>query len=161
MPFLLRPAMPREGIPKKGKGLENVPPRLRQIGASVGIDFTGACDRVPNTVEMHALLAYAASVAPAKQSALQEVLFRHYFTDGLYPAGTNLSIAAEEVGLDGAAALAFAEDPKNQAQVVAEARRNSQTTSGVPFFRVNGEDAFSGAQPPAAILSLIEEAARD
>ena len=42
----------------------------------MGITFTGACDRAPNSTEAHALLAYAEQVAPDKQNALQEVLFR-------------------------------------------------------------------------------------
>ena len=101
--------MPPEGVPKQGKGAENVNPRLRAAGEAVGINFTGACDRAPNSTEAHALLAYAAKVSPDKQNALQEVLFRHYFTDGLYPAGANLAAAATEAGLDGAAAQAFAD----------------------------------------------------
>ena len=42
---------------------------------------------------------------------------RHYFTDGLYPDATNLKAAAEEAGLDGAAAVAFAEDQEEQRKV--------------------------------------------
>lgn len=160
MPFLLRPSMPAEGVLKKGKGLQNVNPRLRAVGSAVGIEFTGACDRAPNSVEAHALLAYAAEVAPAKQNDLQEILFRHYFTDGLYPSGANLAAAATECGLDGEAALAFAQDPKNKVAVMEEARYNARTTTGVPFFRIGGEDAFSGAQPPEVILELIKEAAQ-
>eukprot|EP00325_Prymnesiales_sp_UTEX-LB-985_P024979 CAMPEP_0174722462 /NCGR_PEP_ID=MMETSP1094-20130205/38540_1 /TAXON_ID=156173 /ORGANISM="Chrysochromulina brevifilum, Strain UTEX LB 985" /LENGTH=152 /DNA_ID=CAMNT_0015923329 /DNA_START=180 /DNA_END=638 /DNA_ORIENTATION=- len=152
--------MPPEGVLKKGVGLQNVNPRLRAAGAAVGINFTGACERAPNSVEAHALLAYAAKMAPAKQNDVQEVLFRHYFTDGLYPSGANLAAAAKECGFDGEAALAFVQDPKNKAAVIEEASRNAQVTRGVPFFRIGGEDAFSGAQPPDAILELIEEAAQ-
>jgi len=152
--------MPPEGVLKNGRGQQNVNQRLRAVGQSVGIDFTGACDRAPNSVEAHALLAYAAEVSPQKQNDLQEVLFRHYFTDGRYPAGANLAAAAAEVGLDSEAALAYAQDDKNKARVVEEARQNSMSgVSGVPFFRINGEDAFSGAQPPEAIREMIEEAA--
>jgi len=152
--------MPPEGIPKAGKGLQNVNPRLRQVGSSVGINFTGECDRAPNSVEAHALLLYALDQAgAAKQNELQEVLFRHYFTDGLYPSGANLAAAATEVGLDGNAALAFAQDPKNKSKIVEEARCNSRGgVSGVPFFRINGEDALSGAQPPDAFLKMLDEA---
>jgi len=160
-PFLLRPNMPPEGKLKAGKGLQNVNPRLRQVGATVGINFTGECDRAPNSVEAHCLLEFALEQAgPAKQTELQEVLFRHYFTDGLYPSGANLAAAATEVGLDGEVALAFAQDPRNKAAVVEEARRNSMGgVTGVPFFRVDGEGVFSGAQPPAAFLEVIDEAA--
>ena len=72
----------------------------------------------------------------------------------------DLAAAAAEVGLDSEAALAYAQDDKNKARVVEEARQNSMSgVSGVPFFRINGEDAFSGAQPPEAIREMIEQAA--
>ena len=104
---------------------------------------------------------HAAEVAPDKQNALQEVLFRHYFTDGLFPDGENLAAAAHEVGLDADAARKAAESEENQSAVAAEARQISRAgVSGVPFFFVNGEPAFSGAQPPAVFKSLLEDAAR-
>lgn len=57
-------------------------------------------------------------------------------------------------------AQAFAEDPANKAEVAEEARRNAMRgVSGVPFFRLNGADACSGAQPPALLLEMINEAA--
>lgn len=133
---------------------------MRAAGKAVGIEFTGKCDRYPNSLGVHALLKWAGEVAPAKQSALKEVLFRQYFTDGLYPDGPNLEAAAIEVGLDGAAARSAAEAEENQRTVAEEARQISRMgVSGVPFFFVNGEPAFSGARPPAEFLRLFNEAA--
>ena len=157
LPFQLRPNMPAEGVAKNGVGQQNVNPRLRAAGAAVGIDFTGLTPRHPNTTEFHAVMKYAAEHGTNKQqNDLQEIMFRHYFTDGKYPDATNLRDAAIEAGLDGDKALAFAQDPTNKAAVVDEARRNSMRgVSGVPFFCFNGEDAFSGAQPPAAIVEVL------
>ena len=160
LPFQLRPDVPPEGEPKGGTPESRVGARIKTAGVAVGITFTGKCDRRPNTLAAHALLKHAAEVAPTKQNELQEVLFRHYFTDGLFPAGDNLAAAAREVGLDGDAALAYAESEENQSAVAAEARQISRAgVSGVPFFFVDGEPAFSGAQPPAVFTRLLEDVA--
>ena len=46
-PYFLRPNMPEEGIEKAPNTPDNprVGARMKQAGASVGIDFTGKCDR--------------------------------------------------------------------------------------------------------------------
>ena len=104
LPFQLRPNVPPEGVLKGGTPETRVGARMKAAGEAVGISFTGKCDRYPNSLPVHALLRYAAEVAPAKQSELQEVLFRHYFTDGRLPSGDNLADAAREVGIDADAA---------------------------------------------------------
>ena len=92
-PFLLRPTMPVEGVEKTPATPDNprVNPRLKEAGESVGIDFTGLTDRYPNSVDAHRLLAFALRTAgSAAQGELSEALFKAYFTDGVYPGGTNL-----------------------------------------------------------------------
>ena len=92
-------------------------------------------------------------------TALQEVLFRHYFHDGLYPEGANLVAAAAEVGIDGEAARAFAESDEAKAAAAAEAQEASMSgITGVPFFFFNGKPGFSGAQDPATFLRALEQA---
>ncbi|KAL1500356.1 hypothetical protein AB1Y20_013019 [Prymnesium parvum] len=153
--------MPAEGVPKDGTPQSRVGARMKAAGEAVGIAFTGLCDRYPNSLGAHALLQYAAEVAPAKQNELQEVLFRQYFTDGVCPMGASLAAAAAEVGLDGEAARKYAEAEANQRAVATHAREISRSgVTGVPFFYVNGKPAFSGAQSPSAFLQVIEEAAR-
>jgi len=162
LPFQLRPNVPMEGVPKGGTPETRVGVRMKAAGEAVGITFTGKCDRYPNSLAAHALLKYAAKVSPSKQSELQEVVFRQYFTDGLYPSVDNLAAAALEVGLDSEAAREFAESEENQSAVEAEAREISRAgVTGVPFFFVNGEPAFSGAQPPATFVRLLDEAAAE
>lgn len=85
-------------------------------------------------------------------------MFRHYFTDGRFPAGENLAAAATEAGIDGPAARCFAESDKNQAAAQAAAQRNAASgVTGVPYFIVNGKPAFSGAQPPEAFVEAFQE----
>jgi len=186
LPFQLRANIPPGGVPKGGTPESRVPARMKAAGAAAGIDFTGKCDRYPNSLAAHALLRYAADLAPSKQSDLQEVqchrptvvsvcsnmpinltrmrmrqvLFRQYFTDGLYPDGETLAAAAKEVGLDAVQARAYAESQDNQRLAAEEARAISMRgVSGVPFFFINGEPALSGAQPPHVLTAMINEAA--
>lgn len=96
-----------------------------------------------------------------KQHQLQEVLFRHYFTDGRYPDLSNLRSAAEEVGLDGAEAVTALQDTARQGRVRQEGLSYSQKgVSGVPFFVIGGQPAFSGAQPPAVFVEELKKAAK-
>jgi predicted DsbA family dithiol-disulfide isomerase len=155
---LLRHNIPKDGVPKGGTPESRAGARMKAAGQQVGIDFTGLCDRYPNTLAYHALLKYAEETQPKKQNVLADILFRHYFTDGRYPAGENLAAAATEAGLDGPEARRYAEDEDNQAAVAAEARANAQRgISGVPFFIINGEPAFSGAQQPGAFVEIFEQ----
>jgi len=149
--------MPEEGKAKGGDPSTRTPARLKQAGAAVGIDFTGKTDRYPNTVKAHTLLLHCEKTAPEKQNQLQEVLFRHYFTDGRYPDEQNLKAAAEEVGLDAEAAMAAVADPAEQDAAKMEAARySSGGISGVPFFFVNGQPLGSGAQPPQVFVQAFK-----
>eukprot|EP00998_Keelungia_sp_KM082_P007541 NODE_3736_length_857_cov_62.254795_g3713_i0.p1 GENE.NODE_3736_length_857_cov_62.254795_g3713_i0~~NODE_3736_length_857_cov_62.254795_g3713_i0.p1 ORF type:complete len:179 (-),score=42.54 NODE_3736_length_857_cov_62.254795_g3713_i0:140-676(-) len=161
-PFLLRPNMPEDGVEKAPNTPDNprVGARMKAAGAAVGIDFTGKTDRYPNTVLAHTLMDFAAQQGDSKQNELAEVLFRHYFTDGRYPDIANLTAAAEEVGLDKAAAVQHMETESNQQRVRREASSWSRKgVSGVPYFYVNGKDlGLSGAQPPDTLLAAIDQA---
>ena len=153
--------MPKEGQAKDPNTPpeRRAPPRLKAAGANVGIDFTGLTDRYPNSTKMHTLMAYVLEIDGAEiQNMLAEITFRHYFTDGRYPNDENLRAAAAEAGVkDLDAAMAYANDPTNQAVVANEARfYSSQGISGVPFFIFNGKPVASGAQPPSHFKNLIE-----
>ena len=50
---------------------------LQKEGVEVGIDFTGKCDRLPNTLQAHALLEYAKEHdGGSKQNEMAEALFQ-------------------------------------------------------------------------------------
>lgn len=161
LPFLLRPSMPVEGKPKAPDTPSNprVGAGLRQAGNNVGINFTGKCDRYPNTVLAHRLLHYALKNNGADvQNKLAEVLFRGYFTDGYYPNVENLSALAKEVGLDAEKTKAFLESSEDEALVVQQASEMSASgISGVPFFIVNDKVTFSGAQPVQTFLQVFDQ----
>jgi len=128
---------------------------MAAAGAAVGIDFTGKCDRAPNTVGAHTLLKYFEG--KPEQNRLQEILFRQYFTDGLYPDFSNLRAAAEEAGaddLDEVMAAVASKDAQKAVQVEA-AGYSRQGVNGVPFFIFNGEPQFSGAQPVSAFKRAL------
>eukprot|EP00935_MAST-01C_sp_MAST-1C-sp1_P001732 g1732.t1 len=152
--------MPLEGIEKAPDTPDNprVNYRLKKIGEDVGIDFTGKCDRSPNTVLAHCLLDYALlAEGPEKQNELQEILFRAYFTIGIYPDLDNLLKLASEAGLRTKDARLHMEDPEVKAKVTAEAREYSrQGVNGVPMFYLNGEPLFSGAQDAEKFVKAFE-----
>lgn len=155
--------MPEHGKPKDPvkDPSERVGAWMKRAGESATppVVFTGKCDRYPNSLAAHGLLKFAEQNAPKKQNDLQEVLFRHYFHDGLYPEGANLAAAAREIGLDGEAARAYAESDAVKKAVALEAREASTSgISGVPYFFFNGRPAFSGAQDESVFLRAIEDA---
>jgi len=57
-PFMLRPGLPEDGMPKGGEPASRVPHHLKQAGRSVGIDFTSLTDRTPNTEVFHATIKF-------------------------------------------------------------------------------------------------------
>ena len=116
-----------------------------------------------------------------------EILFRQYFTDGLYPDSTALKAAAAEAGLDIAAATAYFEDEDNWALIRSADRKYKQGgIDAVPYFMVNGAGVFAvsylsvlcalfvpnlhqvnhnsglqGARPPEQLVQAFEEAYTD
>lgn len=161
MPYFLRHGIPEEGTPKPGgPGPHQVNARLRDIGRSVGIDFTGLCPRFPNTLKAHCLLTYALEAQGVEmQNKVQEIVFRQYFTDGLYPDLKNLVQAAEEAGLPADDTRRVLEEGRYEEQVRKQVEESSrQVRTGVPAFFINGKFAFSGAQPPDMLLQELRRA---
>mmetsp|Transcript_36970 Transcript_36970/g.96872 ORF Transcript_36970/g.96872 Transcript_36970/m.96872 type:complete len:177 (-) Transcript_36970:1323-1853(-) len=155
-PFQLRPHNPPEGVPKAPDTPENprVGARMKAAGQAVGIDFTGRCDRSPNTLLAHILMDYAEETT-GSNDALAERLFQAYFTDGIFPSLDNLVTLAEDVGLDAGTARGRMTDPVTIDRVQAEIMRNKRETRGVPYFIVNGGEAFSGAHPPETFKRIF------
>ena len=154
--------MPEDGAPKNPANdpRERVGARMRSAGEAVGIDFTGKTDRYPNSTKAHVLLSFAERDSGREvQNRLQEILFRHYFTDGKYPDEANLREAAAEAGLNVEKAMAAVASKSEQDAVRREAEQSSRMgISGVPYFFVNGKPMGSGAQPPEAFLQAFDRA---
>lgn len=157
---MLRPGIPEEGVPKAPNTPNNprVGVRMQSAGAAVGIDFTGKCDRVPNTLLAHCLLDYVLEAhGAAKQNEVQEGIFKSYFTDGLYPDSSNLVTVGEKSGLEKIEVEAALRDADRMERVRWEIEQNSrQVRGGVPFFVFNGRPAFSGAQDPSTFHEIFD-----
>lgn len=142
---------------------------MKQAGNAVGINFTGKCDRAPNSLQSHCLLTLAEKeLGWQKQNELQEMLFQAYFTDGVYPDEDNLVAIGQRIGLEEAKIRAALQlnnsDPASTANsTVQEVRKNSMMTRGhgVPFFIFNGAPAFAGAQEVDTFVQVFNQLAVD
>lgn len=141
--------MPLDGK-DKGPG-PHVNPRLKAAGAAVGIDFTGKTQRYPNTVQAHELLTLALEKhGPKVQDKVSEILFRSYFTDGVYPGGDNLVGIGVEAGMGEEEVKQLLVTGAKADEIAAEdSAVKRRGVHGVPYFFFNGQDfGLSGAQNP-------------
>lgn len=170
-PFELDPTIPPEGMDfrtkmaaKMGRPASELGPvfdRVRQAGAGTGLSFDfDRIGRAPNTLRSHALIA---GVPAAVRDAVIDAIHAAYFEEGrdIGDPETLVAVAAG-AGVPEDEARAILADPDALAAVREEAAGLSQSgISGVPFFVFGGTHALSGAQPPAALLAAMRQAAAD
>uniref|UniRef100_A0A6U3Z426 DSBA-like thioredoxin domain-containing protein n=1 Tax=Ditylum brightwellii TaxID=49249 RepID=A0A6U3Z426_9STRA len=158
---MLRPNTPLDGLPKPPNTPSNprVGAHMKSAGASVGIDFTGKCDRTPNTLLGHTLLEFALEKhGVVTQNELAEKIFKMYYTDGIFPDANNLSIVGQECGLEKSDIEdVLSDDERLETTQVAIHRNRNKVRSGVPFFVFNGQPAFSGAQDPSTFHQVFDQ----
>jgi len=166
--FFLNPSIPPEGfdfIPymqAKFNGRVDIKDALdgpRRMGEAVGLTLNmDKITKAPNSTLSHCLIALA---PPDIREQVIEQIYAAYFEHGqdigdvetLIQIGEKFGMSEDSlrVGLSGEAV---------RAQVEAEAREASRLgISGVPFFIVNEKYAFSGAQPPEAIVNVLRRVA--
>lgn len=160
-PFELNPDMPAQGQEllehlalKYGASPAQLQQMHQQIGAraaALGLEFTERRTHIYNSFDAHRLMHWLAREGQADQVlALQQALFRCYFTEG----GGNL--AAQEVllavvraqGLD----VARAAQVLGSAAFAAEVRQRqadwqAQGIRSVPSVVINGRHLVQGGQP--------------
>jgi predicted DsbA family dithiol-disulfide isomerase len=132
--------------------------RMTEVAARDGLEFNFDLARGGNTFDAHRLLHLAA--AHAAQDALKERLMRAYLTEGKLIGDTAvLAQLATEVGL-----------PEDEVRDVlatdrfaAEVREDERTASSlgiraVPFFVLDRSIGASGAQAPAVLTDMLEQA---
>jgi predicted DsbA family dithiol-disulfide isomerase len=187
-PYMLRPNTPDEGTPKDNTPAKRVGDRLKAAGQSVGIDFTGLTDRVPNTALFHATLHYLQENTTELQlsweaiTAVHESIFDGYFTTGIFPDEqgmlqavqtsfvkyykTNDSAKAATVQNQMIEAIAGLYKDQYQLYKLKDVVRQEALEAsyhkeirGVPTFAFNGEIAFSGAQPVSVFVDALRDAA--
>ncbi len=156
LPFLLDPAIPRDGLDRQAYLREKFGDRpkaqavetaLLEAGEEEGIAFAfDKITRTPNTIDAHRLILWSRSTGC--QPALVERLFQMYFVEGRDIGAPEVLIeAANAVGMDAhltAQLLVSERDVDRVVKEVSTAYRIGVT--GVPTFILNGRYALVGAQ---------------
>jgi predicted DsbA family dithiol-disulfide isomerase len=131
---------------------------MTAAAAAEGLDFHFERAVRANTADAHQLIHLAG--LRGVQDAMKERLLRAYFTEGEAVADRGVLIRlAVDAGLDEAEARAALDG----ATYLGAVRRDEQEAvafgiSGVPFFVIDRKYGVSGAQPPSALLQVLEQA---
>ncbi len=168
--FFLNDQVPPEGynfrdyMQKRFNGrvtLDALFERPREAGKRVGLEFNfDRVQKTPNTTLSHRLVALAPE---EKKEAVVDAIYTAYFQDGRDIGDLEVLVAiAAEVGLDAEAIRQQLGGDAGLDQVLADVQWARQAgISGVPFFVINDRYAFSGAQPPDAILRVLQQVAHE
>jgi predicted DsbA family dithiol-disulfide isomerase len=146
---------------KYGPGaFDSMTSRLAALGADVGIDYRFDLAKRVGTVDAHRLLAWAWDAGgAASQDALQERLFRAYFTEGANVAEHDTLVRlAGDAGLDHSTATEFLRSGAHAAEVAADLREAAdRQLTGVPAFLVGGRALVPGAQDAETFRLVLEQ----
>ncbi|OLT07366.1 hypothetical protein BJF90_14030 [Pseudonocardia sp. CNS-004] len=132
--------------------------QMTEMAAADGWDFHFERARRGNTFDAHRLLHLAAD--RGVQDAVKERLFRGYFTDGEHIADHDtLARLGAEAGLDADEARDVLASDRYADEVRAdEQQARAYGITGVPFFVVDRKYGVAGAQPPEALLQVLDTA---
>ena len=135
--------------------------RVTAMAAEAGLQYDFDKAIVANSFDAHRLSHLAKR--EGKQDAMEERLFRAYFSEGLNTADHETLVRlAVEVELDEQVVRTmlggtdFADDVERD---IYEAQQVG--ARGVPFFVFNNRYALSGAQPPQLFLQVLQKVAAD
>ncbi|KAH6686852.1 DSBA-like thioredoxin domain-containing protein [Plectosphaerella plurivora] len=165
-PFYLDPTAPTQGIPWPQRAAQKfgadrvaaMEGRLRQIGASEGINFSfnGV---VGNTRDSHRVIQLAKArenaSTPGLQSAVVRSIMKSYFEeDGDITSRDMLVAAAARGGLDAEETRRWLEEGKGGDEVDREVNEAFAIgVSGVPHFIIDGKYQVGGAQDPSEFIA--------
>ena len=141
------------GIPvEQAKALND---RVTAMALDVGLEYDFDRAIVANSFDAHRLSHYAKK--HGRQDAMEERLFRAYFTEGKNTADHETLVQlAEEIGLDSSEVrlmLAGREYADNVGRDIYEAHQVG--AQGVPFFVFDSKYSVSGAQPTELFLQVL------
>jgi predicted DsbA family dithiol-disulfide isomerase len=171
--FELDPTSPRDETPLTVKRLATkygmseaqalaAQQQMTERAAAVGLTFNLEGQRSGNTRDAHRLIQLAHQ--RGAQDAMAERLYRAYFTDGrsIFDADSLAALAGEVEGLDADEVAATLRTDAFEEQVVAdEEQAQALGVTGVPFFVIDRRYGLSGAQPPEALLEVLNRAAAE
>jgi predicted DsbA family dithiol-disulfide isomerase len=164
--YFLNPAIPPAGyrfqeyMHAKGGGrvpLEQWFTAPREMGARAGVIFNfEKIEYAPNTLLSHCLIA---AVPEPQRESIIDAVYAAYFEHGRNIGDLDILLAiAHENGIDPHALRPQLETETTRENVLADAAQAQQLgITGVPFFIFNQRLAFSGAQSPITILSVLEQ----
>ncbi|MFD1932293.1 DsbA family oxidoreductase [Nonomuraea mangrovi] len=134
--------------------------KIQALGAAEGLDLDLHAARPVRTFDAHRLAHLAADHGLADE--MMERLFRAYHTEGLNVADPLvLERLGAEAGLEAVRVRDVLSGDAYAAGVRADERRAAELgVRGVPSVVIDDGPPFSGVQPPAALRTLFEQAAR-
>lgn len=149
----------RAAYAKKFGGAEQASALIDHVtneARGVGLDFAMDIAQRANTAAAHRLLALAEH--HGLQHELKERLMRAYFSEGRRIGDPNELIAlASEVGIDAEVARAWLQTDGGVAEVVEHLEFAAQAgITSVPTFVFDRSAGVAGAQPPEALLAVME-----
>jgi len=169
-PFQLNPGMPPEGMDRKdymamrfgssngGGKLSPAALAIQEAAEQEGIEIDySKITRMPNTLDSHRLLKWAATADCEDQMA--DILFRRYFKDGEDISDHAILIAAaDEAGMDSAlVADLLASDADKQTIMEEDNMAREMGVSGVPAFIIEQKFMIPGAQEPEHIVRILRK----
>ena len=131
--------------------------RVTAMAAEVGLTYDLGRAVVANSFDAHRLSHFAKK--HGRQDAVEERLFKAYFTEGKNTAdhGTLVSLAVE-AGLNAEEVRAMLAGTEFSDDVNRDIYEASQVGArGVPFFVFDNKDAVSGAQPSELFLQVLNK----
>jgi len=128
-----------------------------RMAKNVGLEYNFNTTLVTNSLKGHRLIQYAKTRELG--DIAEERLFLAYFTQGknLNDLPTLIQLG-QDMGLSEPEVAEALNNPVYRDRVNQEAAEAQQLGArGVPFFVIDRKYALAGAQPPEAILKIIEE----
>jgi predicted DsbA family dithiol-disulfide isomerase len=131
--------------------------RVTEMAAEVGLTYRLDNAVVANSFDAHRLSHFAKKYG--KQDAVEELLFKAYFTEGKNTADHETLVSlAEEAGLQGEEVRSMLSGTDYSDEVNRDIYEASQVGArGVPFFVFDNRYAVSGAQPSEIFLQVLNK----
>lgn len=131
--------------------------RVTEMAAEVGLTYRLDNAVVANSFDAHRLSHFAKKYG--KQDAVEELLFKAYFTEGKNTADHETLVSlAEEAGLQGEEVRSMLSGTDYSDEVNRDIYEASQVGArGVPFFVFDNRYAVSGAQPSELFLQVLNK----